>query len=336
MTESNQRRQPQQQRADVAVQDGGQEMSPQARALAIRKQRIAQVAAIVKESARDLERLLPEHIALPTFLSAAGAALWKSQDLMDGAISDPDAFMIALREAARLGHVPGTEHYWLTPRKVGSRKSVLGIEGYEGIVERMYRSGGVLSVHVGVVCENDLFEEWAGPNGRPLHKKAGGPFGRRTERGAIIGSYAYAMLPGGVPSDVVLLSLEDLMEAKAFAATPKLWNQFPVQMYKKTALRRLEPLVPVSAGYRQTQAQTTTFAAVAAPAAPLRMEDTSAPVAADEGNDTVLEGEVESPTDRPVTDVKFEPSEWGGDPSWDGLSVSRPGDGVPEGVRGDG
>jgi recombination protein RecT len=330
MTEpANRRQQPSQQRSNVAVID---DRNDQTKAIEYRKKRVGQVAMIVKESARDLERLLPAHIALPTFLSAAGAALWKSQDLMDGAVSDPDAFLIALRESARLGHIPGTEHYWLTPRKAKGRPSVLGIEGYEGIVERMYRSGGVLSVHADVVRANDMFEEFGGPNSRPSHRKAGGVFASRADRGDIVGVYAYAMLPGGMPSQVVTLTMEDLMELKALsAAGGKLWTAYPVPMYKKSALRRLEPYVPVSAGYRETQAQASILTSAVAPASPVRMEDEAGPAEVDDA----VEGVVED-APRPVTDIPFKPEEWGGDPQWEGLSVARPGEGVPPGVRGDG
>jgi recombination protein RecT len=124
-----------------------------------RKEAIGRVALVVREERGNLERLLPDHMPIGAFMSAAGAALWKSEKLMEGAIQDPEALLVSLRESASLGHLPGTRHYWLTPRRrkivqgnvTMHVESVLGIEGYEGIVERMYRSGGVLSVHTDVV-----------------------------------------------------------------------------------------------------------------------------------------------------------------------------------------
>jgi recombination protein RecT len=338
MTEPNRRQQPAQQHRDLVATD---DLGPGGKAIARRRDQISKVAVIVQTAARDFERLLPEHISPATFMTSAGAALWKSQDLMAGAIASPESFLIALRESAMLGHVPGTDHYWLTPRKDNRTPSVLGIEGYQGIIERMYRSGGVLSVHSAIVRERDTFEPYAGPNGRPLHQYGGklGAFSKREERGEVIGVYAYAMLPGNVPSDPVLLSMEDLMEIKAFAATPKIWNLHPIPMFKKSALRRLEPFVPVSSGYRSSMAQAHAFVAAAAPMAalPQRMEDDPPPVADGDEVETV-EGVVEERPDRPVTDVKFDPREWGGqdDPQWADLPVARPGEGVPEGVRGDG
>lgn len=309
-----------------------------------RKEQIRQVGMVVRGEAAQLERLLPAHIPLPAFTSAAGAALYKSNKLMSGAINDPEAFLIALREAAMLGHLPGTDHYWLTPRRSKGRDSVLGIEGYQGIVERMYRSGGVLSVHAEVVRETDTFMPYAGPNGRPLHEYGGkrGVFSKRSERGEVIGVYGYAILPGGVPSQIVLLSIEDLHEIRAANPFSKdensPWVLWPIPMFKKSALRRLEPYVPVSAAYRETMAQAQAYVAAAAPVAmpALNAEETAPPEQADNGE--VQEGEVVPPADRgdqPVTDVPYDPSDWK-DPGWDDLPVTRPGGGVPEGVRGDG
>lgn len=350
MTEPQRRQQqPQNRRQDVAVSpDGDGSVSSVMKMMERRKARIAEVARVVSTAARDFERLLPAHIPLPTFMQAAGAALYRSEELMEGALQRPDTLLNAMREAAMLGHVPGTPHYWLTPRKQkfdgGMTWSILGIEGYEGIVERMYRSGGVLSVHAEVVRANDEFDLDAGQNGRPVHRRAGkwGAFSPKEERGEIIGSYAYAILPGGWASQVVLMSIEELLELKAAnaAAGGRIWTQHPVPMYKKSALRRLEPYVPVSSGYRESEAQRTSYAVATAPTMPLRMEDTVDPVDP-EANvpspDDVAEGEVVP--DRPVTGVRFDPAQWGGEPvgpaGWEDMSVARPGDGLPYDQRHD-
>jgi recombinational DNA repair protein RecT len=182
----------------------------------------------------------------------------------------------------------------------------------------------------------------AGPNGRPLHEVTveGGEFARRSVRGDMIGAYAYAMLPGGVPSEVVRLNIDDIAEIRAKAEgggtgafSP--WVTAPKTMWKKSALRRLEKLVPVSAGYRQTMAQAQAFIAVSSPTQPLTdggddPEEGPAPTPVE-----AVAGEPVEAPDVPVTDVDYNPQEWGGDPAWDGLSVTKPGTGVPQEVRGD-
>jgi len=341
MTEPNRRQQPYQRRTDAPPSQVLERLTETRLAQREdRKHAIGRVAVVVREERGSLERLLPGHLAIGTFMSAAGAALWKSQKLMEGAIQDPEALLVALRESASLGHLPGTRHYWLTPRKrkivqgntTYQVESVLGIEGYEGIIERMYRSGGVLSVHADVVYATDRFVMYAGPNGRPLHEvtAVGGEFARRGERGNRIGVYAYAMLPGGVPSEVVRLNLDDLAEIRAKGGS--IWDTDPIPMEKKSALRRLEKYVPVSAGYRETLSQAQAFVAATAPTQPLPgdQDPESVPEA------TVQPDGQEAADDAPVTDVPFDPTAWGGDPAWEDLPVTRPGEGVPEQVRGDG
>lgn len=379
MTEPQQYRSRQQQRRADIEPAGGQSaadvvLSRQERDLEQTTNRVRQVAAMTKSFAPEMARLLPEHIKVETFMSAAGAALYRSGDLMVGAIERPDTFVNALREAAMLGHVPGTDHYWLTPRKLSqgqgenrrSTMSVLGIEGYQGIVDRMYRSGGVLSVHAGVVYANDEFDPEGGPGGRPLirypykrgafasvEERAGEPIRYDDQQRRIlpdpIGSYAFAILPGGVSSQAILISFEELMDLKArhAAAGGRIWTQHPLPMMKKTALRRLEPYVPVSVGYRQTVVQAQAFVAQAALRMPQRMEDTpSIDAPAEEpagGPESAMDGEIvdnpENPSeggDRPVRGVPFDPGAWGGDPAWEELSVTRPGEGIPPGVRNNG
>ena len=308
-----------------------------------RREQIGRVAEIVRQERSNIERLLPEHLPTGAFMSALAASLWKSKQLMDGAIQDPESLLVAAREAASLGHLPGTRHYWLTPRKrsveVGNIKvkveSVLGIEGYEGIIERMYRSGGVLSVHADVVYASDRFVMHAGPNGRPLHEvtAVGGEFARRNTRGDRIGVYAYAMLPGGVPSEVVRLNVDDLAEIRAKGGS--IWNTDPIPMEKKSALRRLEKYVPVSAGYRQTLATAQAFVAAQAPTQPLP-GDQDPDAVPDPAPGLAGQGAAEGDADGPETGADLDPAAWGGDPAWEGLSVSRPGEGVPEAVRRDG
>ena len=95
------------------------------------------------KNARHLESILPEHVDVKAFLGTAWAALLANDRLMANAVAKPDTLLIALFRCAAKGHQPGTEEYYLTPRDGG----VLGIEGYRGIIERMYRSGAVDQGH---------------------------------------------------------------------------------------------------------------------------------------------------------------------------------------------
>ena len=203
--------------------------------------------------------VLPEHVDVKSFLGTAAAALYASEDLMKAATRHPDSLIAALMRCAALGHQPGTDEFYLTPRK----GAILGIEGYRGIVERMYRSGAVASVVVREVCANDEFEYIEGVHDKPVHKVkwfGGG-------RGDMIGVYAYAVLTTGATSRVAILSRDDVMAAKeasdAGNSSFSPWNRADGgqahpeftgrSMWWKTAARRLEPWVPTSAEYRREQ-----------------------------------------------------------------------------------
>jgi recombination protein RecT len=236
------------------------------------------------KNARHLESILPEHVDVKAFLGTAWAALLASDRLMQNAVAKPDTLLIALFRCAAKGHQPGTEEYYLTPRDGG----VLGIEGYRGIVERMYRSGAVAKVVVREVCAKDYFRFIEGEDEKPVHDFAarrGGTtgadfFGQNgdPDRGEMVGVYAVARFMTGDWSRPVLLSRNDVFAARAAGGwkpddkySP--WNRLDAgpdhpeftgrSMWLKTAARRLEPWVPTSAEYRREQLRASANAAAA-------------------------------------------------------------------------
>lgn len=218
------------------------------------------------------DAILPGHVDVEAFLGTAAAALYGNDKLMTAARTSPDSLITAMMECAALGHLPGTPEYYLTPRKARNVWRILGIEGYRGVIERMYRSGGVASVTVREVCAQDAFRFVEGQDERPYHEIGGtggtgadffGEHGDR-DRGEMVGVYAYAKLTTGAYSRVVLLDRQDVMAAKAASdgsdseyspwqrldggkGRPELRGR---SMWFKTAARRLEPWVPTSAQYR--------------------------------------------------------------------------------------
>lgn len=216
--------------------------------------------------------VLPEHINADQFAGLAMGALYRDPKVREAANNNPGAFMNALMRCASLGHQPGTEEFYLIPRKKKGVSEIQGIEGYRGIVERMYRSGAVASVVVREVCANDSFRFIEGEDDKPVHHIGGegttgadffGANGSRS-RGDMVGVYAYAKLMTGAISRVVILTRDDVMAAKASSdgATSDYspWNRADGgkdhpeftgrSMWWKTAARRLEPWVPTSAEYR--------------------------------------------------------------------------------------
>ncbi|MGW1679357.1 recombinase RecT [Saccharopolyspora sp. NPDC002376] len=208
----------------------------------------------------DLAQVMPSHMRADTWVRIAQGTLRRDRKLMEAATRSPNSLMVALMEAARLGLEPGTEQYYLTPRKVKGVPEVLGITGYQGLIELMYRSGAVASVVVEVVREHDVFvwrpgalddqvpPRWNGPQARPFHDADW--FGTAETRGALKGVYAYAEMTNGATSKVVVLGRDHIARAKESAqgadSQYSPWKTNEEAMWLKTAARRLSKWVPTS------------------------------------------------------------------------------------------
>ena len=118
-------------------------------AVAARSQSSA-VADQVRHYQDEFAQVLPSFFEPKVFTRLAVSALKRSDKLSRRAQQNPASLMHALLEAASLGLKPGTEEYYLTPRG-GKEPGVLGITGYQGEIELIYRAGAVSSVKAEVV-----------------------------------------------------------------------------------------------------------------------------------------------------------------------------------------
>ena len=217
--------------------------------------------------AATFAEVLPAHIDAKAFVGAGIGALKRNEDLLAAANNNPDAFLVALMQAATLGHVPGSKEFYLTVRRVRRGNDfvpeVQGLEGYQGVIERMYRSGAVASVKIREVCKDDRFEFVDGAMDRPLHEVDWfSPLDRNNPEN-ILGAYGYAELTTGAVSRVIVLSKVDLERArdKSDAGSDRgrgssgPWVTDYRAMVLKTVAHRLEPWVPTSAEYRRVMAE---------------------------------------------------------------------------------
>ena len=199
-------------------------------------------------SSKQLDAMLPrdQQGQVNGFIGSAFAALTKDKNLLQAASAAPETLMTALNTAAQRGLQPGTEEFYLTPRKNKDRWEILGIIGYQGLITLMYRSGMVSSVTVEAVHANDEFRWAPGVMEKPDHKPNW--FG---DRGTIIGAYAYATMKDGSTSKVVIVDQERIAAAKEASAgshsdySP--WKKHPKAMILKTAAHDLAKWVPTSA-----------------------------------------------------------------------------------------
>src|SRR5690606_19125528 len=129
-------------------------------------------ASMVTQYQEEYAALLPSHVNADQWVRLAVGAIRGNEMLEGAAKTDIGVFLRELKTAARLGLEPGTEQFYLTPRKSkahGYKFIIQGIVGYQGIVELIYRAGAVSSVVVETVRANDTFRYVIGRDERPVH-----------------------------------------------------------------------------------------------------------------------------------------------------------------------
>jgi len=227
-------------------------------------------AAQIEQYRDEYAALVPSHVNADQWIRLAVGAIRGNKDLERAARNDVGVFLRELKTAARLGLEPGTEQFYLTPRKSkahGYKLIIKGIVGYQGIVELIYRAGAVSSVIVEVVRERDTFRYVPGRDDRPVHEIDW--FGG--DRGPLVGVYAYAVMKDGAVSKVVVLNRQRVMEIRAKSDSKDSeyspWQTSEEAMWLKSAVRQLAKWVPTSAEYmrEQLRAQAEVAGELAAP-----------------------------------------------------------------------
>ncbi|WP_343466495.1 recombinase RecT [Rhodococcus aetherivorans] len=215
---------------------------------------------MIAQYSNDFATVLPSHIKPDTWVRLAQGALKKGTRLQNGrtelevaAANNPSVFMAALLDAARLGLEPGTAEYYLTPRKVKGKLEILGIVGYQGIIELIYRAGAVSSVVAECVYDNDTFRYQPGRDEVPDHQIDWDI----KDRGKLRLVYAYARMRDGAVSKIVVLNKADIARIRKSSqgadSEYSPWTNHEASMWLKSAVRQLSKWVPTSAEYVREQ-----------------------------------------------------------------------------------
>lgn len=236
-------------------------------ALELQKEAAVKAATLLDRYRGHLTGIAPAHIKAEAFVELALASVRRDQWLMQAMIANPASFITALRQCAALGHMPMKGVYSLVPfqnRKAPGGWEITGVEEWRGTVERIFRAGAVTSVHVEVGREHDHLR-WQ-PSRMVLPEHEFDEFASPAERGPLKAVYAWARMVSGHPSSVVFLNRHEMARIRSLSKTAtkeganggNFWGpEWPqegpntVAMWKKSALHRLEGLVPTSAAYRE-------------------------------------------------------------------------------------
>ena len=180
-----------------------------------------------------LKSQLPSNITTDKFTNTALAALSSNPDLLK---CDRQSLYDAIVKAAQQGLLPS-----------GNEGAIVEFKGratwmpmVAGIIKRL--SECKITVDSQVVAENDYFEQQFGDNPAISHK----PPKLGQDRGAFVGVYAIARLPGGVVMREVMDKAQiDVVASKSRAGGKGPWGDFYGEMARKTVIRRLAKRLPI-------------------------------------------------------------------------------------------
>lgn len=220
----------------------------------------AEKVAYLLEARKDsIAAMLPRHLNADRLLKVAQIAATTTPALLECEIP---SLISAIGQCAQMGLEPNTVlgHAYLIPfgakNKAGQWiKNVQVIVGYKGLIDLARRSGHIVSIAAHEVREKDTFELEYGLEEKLRHV----PY-LKGDRGPVVGYYAVAhMKDGGHAFDFMpnaeVMSIRDNSQGykQAIASADKykktathLWIDHEVEMGKKTAVRRLAKMLPLS------------------------------------------------------------------------------------------
>ena len=193
---------------------------------------------INSESMREqFARALPKHLSPERFARISITALTRTPKLAD---CTPASVMKCLLDLSAMGLEPDGRRAHLIP--YGNEATL--IIDYKGLVELIRRSGDVISVRAETVCEKDMFQ-WK--DGIVSHQ-----INWREDRGKIQAVYAEAVMKSGEKQTAVMTGAEvEAIRAKSKAGKSGPWVDHWGEMAKKTAVRRLSKMLPLSSEIMQ-------------------------------------------------------------------------------------
>lgn len=184
----------------------------------------------------QLALALPPHVTVDKFLRVAVTALQQTPALLS---ADRNSLFASIVTAAQLGLVPDAQlgEAYFVPYK----GKVQLIPGYRGLL-KLARQGDIGMVEAEVIHENDDVTFILGDESR---------FEARVnwkDRGPIVAVYAIARFrDGGIAARVVMMKHQvDEIRSRSQAANGPAWTDNYEEMAKKTALRRLSKMLPLS------------------------------------------------------------------------------------------
>lgn len=200
------------------------------------------VQQLLERYTGSLAELLPKGMDVARFKRTAWLTVRDDPKLLG---CDPASIVAGVFRAGQLGlEVGGTlGQCYLIPFRDKERGIVVAqfVLGYKGLVVLAHRSARVLDITGRVVREGDLFDYGYGTDEHITHKPVGDPDAPLTH------VYAIARyVNGGRNLEVLTRGQVDTYRARSKAAGSGPWVTDYDQMSLKTAVRRLQPFLPLA------------------------------------------------------------------------------------------
>lgn len=194
----------------------------------------------------SLQQYLPKGISAERLAKVILSEVRKVPKLLQ---CDKISFLAAVSQIASLGLEPGVLGYaYLLPyenKKKGTTECQL-IIGYKGMIDLVYRSGRVATIQANTVDEADEFRFNYGCKPDLYHVPA------KAQAGKVIYVYAVVTFKDG-SYQFIVMTMDEIEKIKAcskgatgYGAAYHPWNTWTEEMMKKSALKRLFKLVPIS------------------------------------------------------------------------------------------
>lgn len=202
-----------------------------------RKDAVQSIQDMLEKNKSQLAMALPKHVTADRLIRVTVTSLRRTPNLVKCATA---SLISCIFQAAQLGLEVdnGLGHAYLVP--FGQECTL--IVGYKGMVDLARRSGQVSTIKAVAVHEGDVFEWEEGLDPKLVHKPK--PDNRKSP---IVYVYAVCKLRDG-SSQFEVMSLGEVKEIQSKSRSGKSgpWVQHFEEMAKKTVIRRLFKMMPVS------------------------------------------------------------------------------------------
>lgn len=195
------------------------------------------IKGFIEERQQAIAQLIPKHLNPERLMKVLLNSIYKTPALQD---CTPSSLLQCALTSAELGLEPGGAlgHAYLVPYKT----TCTFIIGYRGLIELMRRSGQLASIRAVVVRERDRFSYREGIDQVIDHE----PF-IEGDPGSLKFVYAVARLKdGSVQCEFMTKAQVDAIKGRSRASGSGPWVTDYEEMAKKTVIRRIAKVLPLS------------------------------------------------------------------------------------------